>query len=69
MLLLDLQINQINVVDVQIFFLYESTDEQIEKYFMDQVQSLFISSVIFLLIVLLIVVDAHVVDLNNFCFN
>jgi hypothetical protein len=39
MLLLDLDINQINVVDVQTFFLYESTDEQTEKHSMDQVQS------------------------------
>ncbi len=39
MLLLDLDINQINVVDVQTFFLYEITDEQTEKHSMDQVQS------------------------------
>lgn len=74
MLLLDLDINQINFVDVQTFFLYKSTDEQTEKYSNDHVQSWCISSVIFLLIVLLIVIDVYVVDQNNvwlyrFCFK
>jgi len=54
MLLFDLDINQINVVDFQTFFLHESTDEQTEKYCRDQIQ------LSFLLIVLLIVIDAYV---------
>jgi hypothetical protein len=63
MLLLDLDINQINLVDVQTFFLHESTDEQTEKYCRDN-HDLFLQ-LSFLLIVLLIVIDAYVIDQNN----